>query len=330
MSDEDEQDCPECPVGLPAWLATFADLMSLLMCFFVLLLSFSEMDVLKFKRLAGSMRESFGVQNQVKVNDVPKGTSIIAQEFSPGKPDPSPLQIVMQHTTDPNQPTLKVLCDAEVEKAIEDQCSDTDGERRAVNEAVADKLKELVEQTESNAMDMAAKLEAEIRSDMLEIETRGRKIVIRVQEQGSFSSGSARLQSDFLPVLDKLIQMLSEIEGEITVEGHTDNIPINTDQFPSNWDLSVARALEVAHGLFDDGGLDQGRFTVVGLADTEPLVPNDTPEGRAKNRRVEITLQEPSGAELKDSIRKAREVDAGSLRGDELEGFEDLDPHDIF
>ncbi|WP_250656852.1 flagellar motor protein MotB [Alkalimarinus coralli] len=330
MSDEEEQDCPECPVGLPAWLATFADLMSLLMCFFVLLLSFSEMDALKFKRLAGSMREAFGVQNQIKANDIPKGTSIIAQEFSPGRPDPSPLQVVMQHTTDPDQSTLEVLCEAQISKAVEDQCSEQVGEQQALNEVVIQKLQELVEQTESNAMDMAAKLESEIRSNMVEIETRGRKIVIRVQEKGSFSSGSARLQTDFFPVLDKLIELLADIEGNIAVEGHTDNIPINTAQFPSNWDLSVARALEVSHGLFDDGTLDQSRFTVTGMADTKPLVPNDTPEGRAKNRRVEIILQEPVDPELKENIRKAREVDPDSFKGDDFDGFEELNPDEIF
>jgi chemotaxis protein MotB len=175
-----------------------------------------------------------------------------------------------------------------------------------------------------------AKLESEIRSNMVEIETRGRKIVIRVQEKGSFSSGSARLQTEFFPVLDKLIELLADIEGNIAVEGHTDNIPINTAQFPSNWDLSVARALEVSHGLFDDGALDQSRFTVTGMADTKPLVSNDTPEGRARNRRVEIILQEAVDPKLKEDIRKAREVDAGSFQGGEFDGFEELDPDEIF
>ena len=124
MSEEEEQQCEECVPGLPAWMGTFADLMSLLMCFFVLLLSFAEMDVLKFKRLAGSMREAFGVQNQVNVNAVPKGTSIIAQEFSPGRPDPTPLKMVMQQTTDADQQTLEVLCEAEVEKAVAQACGD--------------------------------------------------------------------------------------------------------------------------------------------------------------------------------------------------------------
>lgn len=94
--------------GAPAWMATFSDLMSLLMCFFVLLLSFSEMDVLKFKQLAGAMREAFGVQMQIKVEDIPKGTSIIAQEFSPGRPEPTPLNEVRQMTINNDMNTLDV------------------------------------------------------------------------------------------------------------------------------------------------------------------------------------------------------------------------------
>ena len=108
MSDEDEE-C-ECPAGLPAWMATFADLMSLLMCFFVLLLSFSEMDAMKFKRLAGSMAQAFGVQNKLKVTDVPKGTSIIAQEFSPGTPSPTPINEIWQKTEDITEMSLEVQC----------------------------------------------------------------------------------------------------------------------------------------------------------------------------------------------------------------------------
>ena len=94
MDDEDNKcDCP--PPGLPLWMGTFADLMSLLMCFFVLLLSFSEMDVLKFKQIAGSMKFAFGVQNQLEVKDIPKGTSIIAQEFRPGRPEPTPTLLII-------------------------------------------------------------------------------------------------------------------------------------------------------------------------------------------------------------------------------------------
>ena len=96
--------CP--PAGAPMWLATFADLMSLLMCFFVLLLSFSEMDVLKFKQIAGSMKYAFGVQNKVEVKDIPKGTSVIALEFRPGRPDPTPIEIINQQTNEMTEPVL--------------------------------------------------------------------------------------------------------------------------------------------------------------------------------------------------------------------------------
>lgn len=105
MDDEQQCKCP--PPGLPAWLGTFADLMSLLMCFFVLLLSFSEMDVLKFKQIAGSMKFAFGVQNRLEVKDIPKGTSIIAQEFRPGRPEPTPIDVIMQQTIDITQQTLE-------------------------------------------------------------------------------------------------------------------------------------------------------------------------------------------------------------------------------
>ena len=96
--------------GGAGWIMTFADLMSLLMCFFVLLLSFSEMDVLKFKRLAGSMESAFGVQQKFRADDPPKGTSIIAQEFSPGTPRPTPLNEIWQKTTDESRSSLDVAC----------------------------------------------------------------------------------------------------------------------------------------------------------------------------------------------------------------------------
>jgi len=106
---EEEQECPPCP-AIPGWLATFADLMSLLMCFFVLLLSFSEMDAMKFKRLAGELRQAFGVQTIVNVSDPPKGTSVIARHFSPSIPEPTPINEVRQKTSDITKSSLEVLC----------------------------------------------------------------------------------------------------------------------------------------------------------------------------------------------------------------------------
>lgn len=334
MSDE-EQQCEECVPGLPAWMGTFADLMSLLMCFFVLLLSFSEMDVLKFKRLAGSMRDAFGVQNQVDVNAVPKGTSVIAQEFSPGRPDPTPLQMVMQSTIDSSQQSLKVLCEAEIEKAAAESCLQTEStvEGETMKMVVANKIEQLNEDAETKAVEIADTLQTEVADEVIEIETRGRKIIIRVQEKGTFSSGSAELESEFFPVLDKLIDILKTIKGGISIEGHSDNVPIQTYEFPSNWDLSVARALQVAHGLFGEGELSPARFSVSGFADTRPLVPNDSAENRAKNRRVEIVLQEKTDSEVKQELQEEVidvEAPQGQSKANELEQIFELDPNEIF
>jgi len=152
--------------------------------------------------------------------------------------------------------------------------------------------------------------------------------VIRIEEKGAFASGSANLQDDFLPVLDKLIGILSGIEGHIAVEGHSDDIPIHTTMFPSNWDLSVARALEVAHGLFDEGTIAQDRFSVSGFADTLPLMPNDSPENRARNRRVEIILEEKTDKQVKDELKQESKKLNENTR--QIDNLFTLDPDEIF
>lgn len=287
MNEEtEEHECPECPPGLPAYLATFADLMSLLMCFFVLLLAFSEMDVLKYKQLAGSMKFAFGVQNKIDVKDVPKGTSIIAQEFSPGRPDPTILNEVRQHTDEMTQSTLQVRC----VKGFED-AEDSDAEQSKA-EAVAKMMQQLIAQTKADAVEAAQSLKAEIKDGKIEVETKGRKIVIRVKEQGSFASGSATLRPSFIPVMDKIRNVLKDMRGTFEVTGHTDDVPISTHRFRSNWELSSSRAVSVAHELMKTGEIDPTLFSVVGLGDTHPLVPNDTPENRARNRRVEIVVEQ--------------------------------------
>ncbi|MBE9395888.1 flagellar motor protein MotB [Pontibacterium sp. N1Y112] len=287
MSDE-EHECPPCPAGLPGWLATFADLMSLLMCFFVLLLSFSEMDVLKFKQLAGSMREAFGVQNQIKVEDVPKGTSIIAQEFSPGRPEPTPLNEVRQMTVNNDMNTLDIRSE-EGENEIQDQ---------QASEAFEEMQKEQEREAEEEAVEFAAALAKEIGQGSIEVESEGRKIIIRLKEQGSFDSGRAELKFAAIPVLAKIRDMLLTVQGKVAIEGHTDNIPYKGRRFESNWDLSTARALAVAHELFGDPRIKQDRFRILGYAATKPLTPNETRAQRGRNRRVEIVVQKGEDQEL--------------------------------
>ncbi len=297
MSDDNEEKCKCPPPGSPAWMATFADLMSLLMCFFVLLLSFSEMDVLKFKQLAGSMREAFGVQTQIKVEDIPKGTSIIAQEFSPGRPEPTPLNEVRQMTINNDMTTLDVRS-VEGEAQVEDQLKGLEELRRKQEE-----------EAREEAIAVAQALSEEIGQGSIEVETDGTRIIIRVKEQGSFESGSAVLRFEYIPVVAKIRDLLLDISGRVAIEGHTDNIPYAGNRFESNWDLSAARALAVAHELFSDRRINQSRFNITGYADTRPLGLNTTPQLRARNRRVEIVIHKGDAEEALERLQSRPDGD---------------------
>jgi chemotaxis protein MotB len=262
-------------------MGTFADLMSLLMCFFVLLLSFAEMDALKYKMVVKSLENAFGVQREVAANDIPKGTSIIAQEFSPGDPKPTPLKQVRQETIDETRDALKVVLDKK--------------------EAQEAQQKEV----EEEAKDFKEALDKEIKQGLIQVETDMNRIVIRIREKGSFQSGDAKLNRGFLPILAKIHNVLAETNGKIAVAGHTDNIPINTPRYRSNWELSTSRATSVVHELLAGGVMPPDRFVLEGYADTQPLVPNDTSENRARNRRVEIiVLKSPVEEGVNESIEQ--------------------------
>ncbi|WP_460225328.1 flagellar motor protein MotB [Aurantivibrio infirmus] len=327
MSDDEETKC-DCPPGLPAWMGTFADLMSLLMCFFVLLLSFSEMDALKFKRLAGSMAQAFGVQNKLNVNDIPKGTSIIAQEFSPGKPEPTPINEIWQKAQDVATVSLEVQCAEEYD--IEQ--GDLDAEA-GVKARIKEQLEELVKETEKDAISLANTLSKQINEGEIEIETHGRKIIIRIREKGSFRSGSAELSENIEDVITEIQRVLIEKPGKIQIQGHTDNIPIATARYRSNWELSSSRAVTVAHELMDDGLINSRRFEVAGFSDTVPLVPNDTEENRIRNRRVEIVIRQDLGDNLDQSdLDVLREDGQDILRSLDIDPdyLFDLNPTEIF
>ncbi|MES9830060.1 MAG: type VI secretion system protein TssL, long form [Candidatus Thiodiazotropha sp.] len=292
MADE----CPKCPDGLPPWLATFADLMSLLMCFFVLLLSFAEIDAARFKKMAESMKDAFGVQREIPVMDVVKGTSVVMQEFSPGKPEPTPIEELRQQTTDVEKDFLQ--SEDQRSEAEEQQDLDIDAAKAAMQAQIEEEVKEQAEELQEM-------LDSEITEGLLDVETEDTKIIIRIQEKGSFPSGRATLNPDFFEVISKITDVIANTPGKIVVAGHTDNIPISTRRFRSNWELSSARAVTVVHAMLSNAAIDEGRFLIQGYADSQPLVVNDTSENRAQNRRVELVLQrgedEDSGEVIKAS-----------------------------
>lgn len=291
MDDLPEEEKP----GIPAWVVTFADLMSLLMCFFVLLLSFSEIDAQKFKQIAGELSAAFGVQREVPALEIPMGTSPIFDKFSPGKPEPTPVDSVRQQTTeqDPKLETLREELEADVQKQVQDTTK---------------------EQIDTSMDALRDVLENELAQGRLQLENDRKRIIIRVEEKGSFPSGSAEMTPEFQDMLDRIATVLAELPGEITIEGHTDNIPINTSRFQSNWDLSAARASSVANALLYNETIKPERMRVQGYAETRPRASNEWPETRALNRRVEIIL-DLSGSieEYETELRRLMEEDLGHL-----------------
>lgn len=249
---------------IPPWMVTYADLMSLLLCFFVLLLSFAEIDLVRFKQLAGEMSEAFGVQRDVPAQTIPMGTSAVFDRFSPAEPQPTLRDEVRQTTTQerPRHDTFREQVQARMDQRIE-----------------ALQLK--VEEALRSAIDEGG----------VRVERDGANVLIRIDEQGTFPSGSADVTGDFIALLQALSDALSEMPGEIAIDGHTDDVPIHSSRFRSNWDLSAMRSATVANRLLANPDLDPGRLTVMGHDDTCPLATNDSEMARALNRRVEITLQ---------------------------------------
>ncbi len=390
----DEAPAKQVQEGLPAWVMTFADLMSLLMCFFVLLLSFSEMDVSKYKEMAGSMKNAFGVQREIKVKEPPKGINVIAREFSPGRPEPTIMNVIRQMTTADQRVNLdlgkerrrpvpapktehvpdkdktfkphdkgankadrdagqkagqradlkageqsgkqaqqlagkqlsqaegltesqkkelakaKALAEIRLKEKLkaEAQLAGKRGKNAATTAVATRELEELLKakaeaerrkKLEKSAKLISNALGREIKAGSIDVETAGKKIIIRVREKASFGSGRAELKGSFRPILAKVAKILNGSEGKIIVAGHTDNIPIYTERFRSNWELSSARAVSVAHEMMLATKIPSNRFLIQGFADTEPMAPNDTPANRAKNRRVEIILQQGDDKEGK-------------------------------
>lgn len=229
----------EAKAGLPEWLATYGDLVTLLMCFFVLLFAFSSIDAQKFEAVMQSFQGSAGI--------MPGGKSL----------SEGPLVFSGMPET---------------------QVSGTPQESEQLQE-----LKEQVEKyLEQN------NLQANV---LVELDARG--LLLRFKENVLFDSGKADLKPDALKILSFLGNILSTpefAERYIRVEGHTDNVPINTVRFPSNWELSTGRASSVIKFYVENTNFRPERFTASGYGEYYPVASNDTPEGRALNRRVDIVI----------------------------------------
>lgn len=388
--EQDEEECPKCPpAGAPAWMATFADMATLLMAFFVLILSFAEFNVPKFKQISGSLKEAFGVQKVVPVVEQPKGTTIIALEFSPN-PTPSISTTLRQDTTELQKPELDLQTkedDApdgseadkqkdsdfdgaggegaeqleatelakQLQKAIDtgEVTVETLGENVVINfpetqtsaeqmqtmiaealealnearenagasesevlfggiEAELEKLaasmdaaeqqngegaggssaemQEKVQNASRTTEELTVALREQIDQGLVAIEQREDSVFITVGSGGAFPSGTADLTDEARRILDRIALASMSPEGEITVTGHTDDVPISNAQFRDNWDLAAGRAASVVQAIEQTGLIDGDRLSAVSKGEMAPVADNTTAAGREENRRIEIEI----------------------------------------
>jgi len=296
LEEADVEEC-ECEEGLPGWLATFADMMTLLMCFFILLLSFAEIDAIRFKKMAESIKDAFGVQKEIVSVDTVKGISVVKLEFSASISDPTIVNQIRQETTEEEKDRL------EVNDGPKDESEEENKETAIIDQDVMDAVEAAIKaEVEDQAEELRKALKKEIDEGMVTVEVVDTNVIIRINEKGSFASGSADLHPGFMDVLDRIAVAISTRPGRVIVAGHTDNKPISTSRFRSNWELSTARAVTVVHALLTDPTLDPERFLLEGHAESDPLAPNDTPENRALNRRVELIIKRVKDEVLEDPV----------------------------
>lgn len=268
----------EAPAGSPAWMATFSDLMNLLLCFFVLLFSMSTIDEDKYNQLVASMSSSFSILNggATAIGDgilISNGVSQLNQldQYinSTGK------------TADGKNETDKLEDNGSVgEMDYEEMVSKIEEENLQENEELAEKIQETL--AESNM------------SDRIEVNFTAQYVLLSLKGALLFDSGTAQIREQSLPVLNKVGAILERYaDSTIEIEGHTDSVPINNAQFANNNELSSARALAVFDYLLDTTILNPADIKHSGRGEYAPVADNSTEAGRAKNRRVEIRIYNP-------------------------------------
>lgn len=227
--------------GSAPWLTTYSDVVTLLLCFFVLLFAFSEVDVQRFRAILAAFQASLGVLDG--------GRSVME-----------------------TQPDMSLGSGVWDLRDVQFYRPELEAQLRALYTEVQEFIRE-------RGLDFA-----------VEVGLTDRGVVLRLAEGVFFDLGKADLRPDARRVLDELAVLVRAVPNPVRVEGHTDNLPIRTERFPSNWELSTARATNVVRYLIEEHGLDPRRLSAAGYGEYRPVAPNDSDANRARNRRVDIVL----------------------------------------
>lgn len=261
----------DAPKGSPAWMNTFADLMNLLLCFFVLLFSMSTVDAEKFEKVIASLQSTFSV--------LPNGGASIGEGelISAGV---SQLEMFATYYND--------MANTNSEDASEEE---------------KDVVEAYEEQALAESEEMAEQIEAAIErygiQDQVEVDFNSEYVMINMNGALLFDSGKSELRSEAYPLINKLGKIITTYDKHIIeVEGHTDNVPIHSAKYADNNVLSMFRALTVADYLREITTVEPGHIKSSGRGEYVPIADNSTPEGRARNRRVEIKIYNSYNSDL--------------------------------
>lgn len=272
-----KEDTP--PPGSPAWMATFSDLMNLLLCFFVLLFSMSTVDEAKYNELVAAMNNTFSI---FSAGSTSIGEGIL---ISNGVSQLNELDKYINSTgrLDDGQVNEEQL--EHFQGSSQDQLQQYEEQMETLNLQANEELAEAIEETiaENNMY------------DQVEIGFTAQYVQLTMKGALLFDSGSAQLKPESLEVLDKVAVILERYaQGEVEIAGHTDNIPISSSRFADNEELSSARALSVFYYLIENSSLNPVELKHSGMGQRLPIADNSTEEGRSRNRRVEIRILSPA------------------------------------
>mgnify|MGYP002626571715 CR=1 FL=1 len=267
--------------GAPAWTATFGDLMNLLLCFFVLLFSMSTIDAAKYQEIVNSFADTFSIF-EAGGNSIGDGVMI-----SNGVSQLNELSTYFD--------SMGLTSEGERDNEEANNNSDTNAEDTD-NKGTPEELKEELEQAQlAESEELAEAIEEYISEENLsheiDVDFTSQYVLLTMNGALLFDSGKADIKPEAEALVDKIGNILMRYAtSTIEVEGHTDNVPIHNAQFADNDELSSARATSVFHYLIDNTTLDPAHIKHSGRGEYIPVADNSTPEGRAKNRRVEVKI----------------------------------------
>lgn len=290
----------EAPAGSPAWMATFSDLMNLLLCFFVLLFSMSSTDTEKFQEVIASIQSSFSIFSS-------GGTSIgEGQMISSGISQLEMFDDYFNSVHDGDDETYDKEGDSETENTSEGNQSETESNGEGENEgdntasgegdvSVEEAKEALAEAGASESESIAEQIEDKLATyglqDQVEVDFNANYVMITINGALLFKSGKATLTEEALGIVDNLASILQDYDHNIIeIEGHTDNVPMSSGTYENNDVLSMYRALYVAERIRSVTNLNPAYVKSAGRGEYVPIADNSTAEGRARNRRVEIKI----------------------------------------